>query len=52
MPNSKELGVVLTPPKTVEYIISRLGPIDKEQKILDPCVGHLLYNDYEKFLDL
>ncbi len=39
MPNSKELGVVLTPPKTVEYIISRLGPIGKNDKILDPCVG-------------
>jgi len=39
LPNSKELGVVLTPPKTVEYIISRLGPIGKNDKILDPCVG-------------
>ena len=39
MPNSKELGVILTPPKTVEYIISRLGPIGKNDKILDPCVG-------------
>ncbi|MEE9378045.1 MAG: N-6 DNA methylase [Candidatus Lokiarchaeia archaeon] len=37
--NSKELGVVLTPPQTVEYIISRLGEIKDEQKILDPCVG-------------
>ncbi|MCK4380615.1 MAG: N-6 DNA methylase [Candidatus Lokiarchaeota archaeon] len=37
--NSKELGVVLTPPQTVEYIISRLGAIKDEQKILDPCVG-------------
>ncbi|MFX1340097.1 MAG: Eco57I restriction-modification methylase domain-containing protein, partial [Promethearchaeota archaeon] len=39
MPDSRELGVVLTPPKTVEYIISRLGPIGKNDKILDPCVG-------------
>jgi len=37
--NNKELGVVLTPPKTAEYIISRLGPIGKNDKILDPCVG-------------
>jgi len=33
------LGVVITPPKTAEYIISRLGQIRKGQKILDPCVG-------------
>ena len=39
MLSSKELGVVLTPPKTANYIISRLGPIDKDHKILDPCVG-------------
>jgi len=37
--SNEELGVVITPPKTAEYIISRLGPINKEQKILDPCVG-------------
>lgn len=37
--NKKDLGVVLTPPKTVDYIISRLGPIKENQKILDPCVG-------------
>ena len=35
----KELGVVLTPPKTAEYIVSKLGTIKKSQKILDPCVG-------------
>jgi len=35
----KELGVVLTPPKTAEYIVSKLGKIKKGQKILDPCVG-------------
>ena len=33
------MGVVITPPKTAEYIISRLGQIEKGQKILDPCVG-------------
>ncbi|MFX0080351.1 MAG: class I SAM-dependent DNA methyltransferase [Candidatus Hodarchaeota archaeon] len=37
--NNKELGVVITPPLTVEYIISRLGKIEEDQKILDPCVG-------------
>ncbi|MFX1240176.1 MAG: class I SAM-dependent DNA methyltransferase [Promethearchaeota archaeon] len=36
---SKDLGVVLTPPQTVEYIISRLGEIKDEHIILDPCVG-------------
>ena len=35
----KELGVVLTPPKTAEYIVSKLGTIKKSHKILDPCVG-------------
>ncbi|MFW9988388.1 MAG: class I SAM-dependent DNA methyltransferase [Candidatus Odinarchaeota archaeon] len=37
--NRKELGVVVTPPKTVEYILSRIGEIKNGQKILDPCVG-------------
>jgi len=37
--NSKDLGVVITPPQTVEYILSRLGEINADQKILDPCVG-------------
>ncbi len=37
--NWKELGVVMTPPKTVEYIISRLGEIKRNHKVLDPCVG-------------
>ncbi|UCC21362.1 MAG: N-6 DNA methylase [Promethearchaeota archaeon] len=37
--NSKDLGVVITPPQTVEYIISRLGEVKEDQKILDPCVG-------------
>ena len=50
--NKKDYGVVLTPQKTAKYIILRLGEIKKEHKILDPCVGHLLYNDYETFLAL
>ncbi|MHA1489037.1 MAG: Eco57I restriction-modification methylase domain-containing protein [Promethearchaeota archaeon] len=33
-----ELGLVTTPPKTAEYIISRLLPLENK-KILDPCVG-------------
>jgi hypothetical protein len=37
--NEKELGVVLTPLKTAEYIVSNLGDISPNQKILDPCVG-------------
>ncbi|NHJ20665.1 MAG: hypothetical protein EAX91_06985 [Candidatus Lokiarchaeota archaeon] len=37
--NKKELGVVLTPPKTAEYIVSRLGNVSGNQKVLDPCVG-------------
>ena len=37
--NKKDYGVVLTPQKTAKYIISRLGEIKKDQKILDPCVG-------------
>ncbi len=39
MLSSKDLGVVLTPPKTADYIISKLGPINKHHKILDPCAG-------------
>jgi hypothetical protein len=35
----KELGAVLTPPKTAEYIVFKLGKIKKNQKVLDPCVG-------------
>ena len=35
----KELGVVFTPLKTAEYIISRIGPISQDDVILDPCVG-------------
>ena len=37
--SKKELGVVLTPPKTADYIVSRLGNISPNQKVLDPCVG-------------
>ncbi|MHA1670212.1 MAG: HsdM family class I SAM-dependent methyltransferase [Promethearchaeota archaeon] len=37
--SKKDLGVVLTPPKTADYIISRLGNIKKNQLVLDPCVG-------------
>jgi hypothetical protein len=37
--SKKELGVVFTPPKTAKYIVSRLGKVSANQKILDPCVG-------------
>ncbi len=37
--NEKELGVVLTPPKTADYIVSKLGISKKNLKVLDPCVG-------------
>ncbi len=37
--NEKELGVVLTPPITADYIVSKLGNISDNQKVLDPCVG-------------
>ncbi|MFX0044189.1 MAG: class I SAM-dependent DNA methyltransferase, partial [Candidatus Hodarchaeota archaeon] len=37
--NNKDLGTVITPPLTAKYIISRLGQINEDQKILDPCVG-------------
>ncbi|MFX1425892.1 MAG: class I SAM-dependent DNA methyltransferase [Promethearchaeota archaeon] len=40
---SKDLGIVLTPPQTVEYIISKLGEIKGEHKILDPCVGNGIF---------
>ena len=42
----KELGVVLTPPKTAEYIVFRLGKIKENQKVLDPCVGHGIFVKY------
>ncbi|MFX1311843.1 MAG: Eco57I restriction-modification methylase domain-containing protein [Promethearchaeota archaeon] len=44
------MGVVITPPKTAEYMISRLGQIKKEQKILDPCVGPGIF--IKKLLEL
>lgn len=34
-----DLGLVTTPPKTVEYIIDKLSPFKKDERILDPCVG-------------
>lgn len=36
---NQELGLVVTPPKTSEYIVSRLGDISDDAKILDPCTG-------------
>ncbi|MFX1277371.1 MAG: class I SAM-dependent DNA methyltransferase [Promethearchaeota archaeon] len=47
--NNKELGIVLTPPQTAEYIISRLGKIQNTDKILDPCVGKGIF--VEKLLE-
>ncbi|MFW9772771.1 MAG: class I SAM-dependent DNA methyltransferase [Candidatus Heimdallarchaeota archaeon] len=41
--NNKDLGTVVTPPKTVEYIISRLGEIKQNEIILDPCVGYGIF---------
>ncbi|MFX1496519.1 MAG: class I SAM-dependent DNA methyltransferase [Promethearchaeota archaeon] len=37
--NKKELGAVVTPQETAKYIISKLGKIQSNEKILDPCVG-------------
>jgi len=37
--NEKELGLITTPKKTANYLISKLGKINKTHKILDPCVG-------------
>ena len=37
--SEKELGLVTTPYKTADYIISRLGTIHQDQLILDPCAG-------------
>ena len=34
----KDLGLVTTPLKTAEYIISKLLPLENK-RILDPCVG-------------
>ncbi len=37
--NKKDLGLVLTPPRTADYIVSKLGPIKKTTLVLDPCAG-------------
>ena len=37
--SNKELGLITTPYKTADYIISKLGIIHQNQLILDPCVG-------------
>jgi hypothetical protein len=34
-----DLGLVLTPEKTAEYMVSNLGNINPKDTILDPCVG-------------
>ncbi|MFW9880706.1 MAG: class I SAM-dependent DNA methyltransferase, partial [Candidatus Thorarchaeota archaeon] len=47
---SEELGIVLTPPKTAKYIVSRLGKIKEGQKVLDPCVGPGIF--VKKLLEL
>ncbi len=47
---NKDLGLVVTPPKTAKYIISRLLPINKNEKILDPCVGPGIF--VEKLLEM
>jgi hypothetical protein len=35
----KNLGLVITPPQTAEYIVSRLEPFKENERILDPCAG-------------
>ena len=37
--SKKDLGLVITPNKTAEYLIHKLGTIKQNQSILDPCVG-------------
>ena len=37
--DNKDLGIVLTPSRTSDYIVSKLGHIKENQKVLDPCVG-------------
>jgi len=37
--SNKDLGLVTTPPNTADYIVSRLGYIPRDARILDPCVG-------------
>ena len=45
----KDLGLVVTPPKTAEYIISHLSPFMDDEIILDPCVGPGIF--IKKLLD-
>ncbi|TFG03992.1 MAG: hypothetical protein EU542_00325 [Promethearchaeota archaeon] len=37
--SKKELGLITTPYKTADYIINKLGAINQNQLILDPCAG-------------
>lgn len=37
--SKKDLGLVITPNKTAEYLIHKLGRIKQNQSVLDPCVG-------------
>lgn len=43
--NESELGLVLTPEKTAEYIVSKLSPFKDNEKILDPCAGPGVFID-------
>ncbi len=36
---NEDLGLIITPKRTVDYMISRLREIEKHKKILEPCVG-------------
>jgi len=45
----KDLGLVLTPSKTAEYIVSRLGLFNENETFLDPCVGPGIF--VEKLLE-
>lgn len=45
-----DLGLVKTPKKTADYMISRLGDINEGVKVLDPCVGPGIF--IERLLDL
>ncbi|TXT53399.1 MAG: Modification methylase TaqI [Promethearchaeota archaeon] len=48
---SEELGLVTTPPKTAEFMVSKIVEnYKKGQKILDPCVGPGIF--IEKLLEL
>ncbi|TFF98336.1 MAG: hypothetical protein EU547_01815 [Promethearchaeota archaeon] len=37
--SNEELGLIKTPKLTVDYMISRLGEIKNNEKLLEPCVG-------------